>query len=723
MTGFDKLVADVFNSDYQQFNISLLTSSLKNNPSDDLSHLLPEFHKIAIKSFNKNYFIESVFLLAYCYNAGYNRAEIYNFIIKNYYQPFINYYEETYNNNIKSFINYDYIYRKEYPSFSDLDYLFIPIDLNIKKIDEGYIKYSKKKDMFETAPSFTIKIEKSENYAEKLSGIRVLLYNIYDTNVIKWICDNAQCKVSFALKTPNYLYYDSFEEFIEFLQIIDFRDCLNIKKSVFLFGIQELETFLIQPEVLCSESIIYNATHLQSVQNFNLILTSIFEKKNKIYDDMLNKLNKYYSTLTPNIIREKILDKSARISLIASKCTTAVQYYARDCVEAFKKLGYNSILITETTEISSTSGSNKYEMVDSLLKHKPDIVMIIDHFRWEWPVIPKELVFICWIMDHLPHLFDINSAAKTTNLDFILSLYYGHVSFKKIGYPEKQLLPGPLPANPYIYHKYELSEDECAQYSCDICIISNSGNAMETMNKAIFENYSNRPDYEFVKKIKTVYTDIYNIIFDSIYNEKKHYYHEETFKLFKEYFIERTKIVSQIEEIDKIVFEFWGNVITCIYKDTAILWLHEKGYNIKLWGRAWPSHPILKKYAMGVAPNGEIMSKILNASKISIGLTPNVTLHPRVAESLLSECLYMGNDIPLGEDWCNARKYLTPGKEIILFKNKKDLYKKVDYYLENARERESVISCGRKKVLETLTYEIIMQKTLDGIVKRLSELS
>jgi len=719
---FGKILDNIQKSNYQQFHVSTLATSLKHTDSIPAEDFLPHFYDTAVKAFEKNFFVEAIFILAYCYNAGFKRDEIYKIIIDNYYLPFADTYKKTFNDNVIALKNYEFIYGDDYPAFSDLDVLFLPMDLDLSKIHEGYLKYSKKEDKFEVAASFVTNTREYGEIKQDLSGQRVLLYNVYDTNFIIWLHKKTHYDMAFALRTPNHLYYDSRSDFMEFLQIVDFTECLKIKKAFFLFGESELESFLLKPENIIANLIFCHSSFHPQANKIYETINSTNKKKEQLYIETIEKLNDYYSHLTPADIREKIVNKTARIALMVSRCTTAIQYYIRDCRESLKKLSYTTEIFTEKNDLCAMSGSNKYELADFLLNFKPDIIFVIDHFRWEWKEIPKQLVFICWIMDHLPNLFDKKSAEKTENLDFILSLYMKHPSFRKVGYPQKQLINGPLPSNPDIYKKYELTQAERENYSADICIISNSGNAMETLENSIFSSYNGRTDVKFVNLIKGIYLEIYNTIYNAIYYEKKHYYHDETRKLFFEQFIDRARILSLSDEIEGLMFEFWGEIVTCMYKDIAILWLHEKGYDIKLWGRAWPNHPILKKYAMGVAPNGEGMAKILNASKISIGLTPNVTLHPRVTESLLSGCLYIGNDIRPGEDWCSAREFFKPGKEIILFKNKNDLYKKVDYYLSNPREREAVADAGRKTALETLTYEIIMKKTLDRIVERLAEL-
>jgi len=721
LVDFIKILDNIEKYNYEQSHILTLTLALKNTNSPPVVDFFAQFYDIAIKAFEKKMFIEAVFILAYCYNNGYKRDKIYKFIIDNYYLSFAEKYKKTYENNIAAFKNYEFIYGNEYPAFSDLDVLFLPMDLDLSKIHEGYLKYSKKEDKFEIVASLVIEINKSDEIKNDLEGQRVFLYNVYDTNFIKWMHKKTHFDLAFALRTPNYLYYDSRYSFIDYLQIVDFTECLKIKKAVFIFGESELESILLKPETVTSNLIFcHNSFHSQA-QFFYATVTSINQKKKLIYAENIDKLNNYYSMLTPAVIHEKIINKSVRVALMVSRCTTAVRYYIRDCHEALKKMGITSKIFTEKNDICAICGSNKHEMADFFLNFKPDIILIINHFRWEWQTIPKEIAFVCWIQDLAPYLFDPESAGKIRERDFILSLFLKHSLFQKTGYPKNSLIYGILPANPYIYKKYALSERETIDYSTDICVISNSGNAAEAMEAVIFSNYKSRTDTVLVNNVKRIYHEIYKLLFDSIYYEKKHYYMDDIQKLFREYFMIRNQLVSSSEDVYKLGFEFWVHVGIALYKDIPILWLHEKGYKMKLWGRAWMTHPVLKKYSMGVAGNGETMSKILNASKISLGLNPTITLHPRVMESLFSECFYIGNDVPAGDDLCNIREFLKLGTEVALFKNKNDLYKKIDYYLSNDRERISVVEAGRKKSLETLSYEVLMKNVLDRISERFSQ--
>jgi len=718
------MVDDIINNNYKLSQISGLAITLKNIDNiTAISEILPKIHCIGIKAFERRYFVEAVFILAFCYNAEFKREETFKFIMDNYYLPFKETFENTYAKNIAAFKNYEHIQRKAFPLFSDLNNLFIPMNLVFAKFSDGCMKYDKKQDKFEFVPSYAININAAFDKKIDMVGQRHMIYNVYDINLITFVHDKTHNKSLIYLKVPNYIYYDFFEEFVEYLQISDFVKCLDTKRAVFIFGLEELEAYMLKPETLINGGI-FSQSNEQS-QKFLNMLEPIVNKRNQQFLETRQSIEEYYSKLTPEMIREKIRNKTVRFALIVTKMSTAIQYFIRDCNEALQKMSINSAVYSEKNDLCGILGVNAYECADFINSFKPDIILIIGHFRWIMDVIPKQPVFICWVQDPLSHIMDSASAAKITDLDFILGMCIKYSRFRKIGYPDKQMIYGvTAPANPAIYKKYELTEKEKEEYSADICLVSNSGSAEYTMNSAIFARYDGRPDQKFVNLVKNTYREIYNIAFSDIYHERKNYFVHETEKLFQEFFVTRTGLVATIEQSNQMAFEFWSTVIAPMHKDAALLWLHEKGYNMKLWGRAWPNHPILKKYAMGMAQNGEILSKILNATKISLGLNAVSTFHPRIMESLFSHCMYIGNDVfPQSEDWVIARDFLVPGKEIVLYKNRKDLYKKIDYYLSNREERERMIEVGRKKALETLTYEVLMKTVLDKVENRLAEIS
>jgi hypothetical protein len=50
------------------------------------------------------------------------------------------------------------------------------------------------------------------------------------------------------------------------------------------------------------------------------------------------------------------------------------------------------------------------------------------------------------------------------------------------------------------------------------------------------------------------------------------------------------------------------------------------------------------------------------------------------------------------------KKYFKEGEEIIIAKNTKDWFEKIEYYIKNPKKREKIIEAGRKRVLKDHTY-------------------
>ncbi len=54
----------------------------------------------------------------------------------------------------------------------------------------------------------------------------------------------------------------------------------------------------------------------------------------------------------------------------------------------------------------------------------------------------------------------------------------------------------------------------------------------------------------------------------------------------------------------------------------------------------------------------------------------------------------------------NIGEYYTDGKEIVVFKNKKDLAEKCKYYLEHEQERQAIAKAGYERTVREHTYEL-----------------
>lgn len=172
--------------------------------------------------------------------------------------------------------------------------------------------------------------------------------------------------------------------------------------------------------------------------------------------------------------------------------------------------------------------------------------------------------------------------------------------------------------------------------------------------------------------------------------EKKHFFREQVFPLRNTY---RLKIYGQD----------WNNW------DRFLGWVQKFGqyYNIS-------NLRSIKKPTLQLSDE----AKIYSSSKISINV------HEEFQKKFGGDCNERTFKIPLcggfeiTDDVACIRKYFEDGKEIIIAKNKKDWFDKIDYYINNPDKRKTIIEAGRQRVIKEHTYH----SRVEQIIKIFNEL-
>jgi len=129
-----------------------------------------------------------------------------------------------------------------------------------------------------------------------------------------------------------------------------------------------------------------------------------------------------------------------------------------------------------------------------------------------------------------------------------------------------------------------------------------------------------------------------------------------------------------------------------------------------IYGKGWESYPSLKRYYYG-SLNDKVWTEIVNKTRINLcfsesgGKNPQLKGRPFEIGACKSFIL-----VGYAEDY---KECLKEGKEIIMFKGKQDLLKKIKFYLKNEKIRE--------KIAENAYKKIISKYTVDGDIKRIFE--
>ncbi len=617
-------------------------------------------------------------------------GSLYELILEAYYVQNERALEENYYNNLKRLKRYPH-YRESEGEGKEL--------LPIWKDDE-LIVYADRGNQ-----CFTVNVR----YVKEIVGKKD---NAVMTVNEMWIEDICRIEESFCMNTPFldmdfpvYVVFD--EEYWKlFLRLYNIEGLLKKNRIVLLVGERSVYGYFREDMVIFPSIAYYNGFR----EVYHPILSRAIERKEKESLEDGRYIRKYYKENQDTIITN-IKSGKPRILFYTSYFTTALKYHTRDCMQAASKLGCEVQILMEADGIHRIY---ERDIIQYIKRFKPDVIFNIDHFRFEYPVVPKELIWITWIQDSLPRIMDKGTPLKLVNHDFIMSHFITWKKFKEVGYQEKRVMDAVIPADSHIYRPLDLDEGEYRKYACDICFVCHASD----VDAHIAGLLGKVPE-----KLKEEICIIYKGYQKYAYEAGVFFYSEKEFEEYVKGILSLNYNIPLLQGIIKyLVSDLYNNFNQRVFRQALVGWILDAGFtNLKLWGNGWTTEAKYKKYAMGIAENGEMLSKIYQASKIVVGNNILTTAAARAWETMLSGGFYISNYIPEEEDAVDIRKIIEVGKDVAMFYNRDDLIEKLHYYLGHEEERKAMIERGRKAALQTMTYDILMERVLEEAAKSLEK--
>ncbi len=619
-------------------------------------------------------------LLIDLYN-DYKIEEVKDLIFERYREPNIELFEKNKLENLKKldnfkFINFDFLKQSEEVIYFS---------------DENTYIYSVQNDSFEI---INRKANNLENY--KVENL-ILLAEILNVGYIKDILNLNAAANTIGIRRDLVYSYFSLKYFNIFIQLEDMSEIISEYPIYQLVvGYENLLTFFnydmraIPTSVLFFDNIETNEFLKNNLRND---LTAIKERREKEAYSLIQELDDYYKNNREQI-RENIKNKKPKIIFISSIRTTAVQYSTRDLYLACIKMGIEAKFCIENdlTEYMSVNYVFK-----QMLELKPDIILHINYNKKDtYGSYFENLFHVNYAQDPTDWLFSEQYKNSLEKNEYIATIYCDYYRFTEIDYPKDRLIDVTLCANDDVYKPYDLTEEEKEKYSTDICVLGHN----HDLKKFLALN-----------KAHELYNTIGEILYKHVYNTGKFVItNEDIEQLLKIYKLEDMKELFE----SPIVINF----MPIIYKRVMVDWIIDAGYtNIKLWGNNWDSNEKYKPYAMGVAKNGDVLSKIYNCSKINMGNNTFLSAPFRAFETILSKGFYLTNIVDEKYDASSLGKILNFGEDVSVFRNKEEMLANIEFYLNNEDKRQELIEKSYEKVKKYGTSDYMIKK----IIKELSE--
>ena len=237
-------------------------------------------------------------------------------------------------------------------------------------------------------------------------------------------------------RIPIYLYFSANEIFHLFLEKNDVAPFLKNERTVFLVGAGILESYFEDMQSLLPKEVF--GCHYETVR---CELDEVGRKRERRLRAVIEEVNDYYGK-NKSVVRERILSGKPKVLLIKHRFSYAIKNHTRDCHDALKRLGYDTFVSEQKSDISRS-----YWIVD-INEYRPDIILDIDEFRYSYKEqAPGAIVYVTWIQDYEPDIIDGNMAGRLGKTDYIMNHYVNDQRILGMGYPKERMIDAPVCAN------------------------------------------------------------------------------------------------------------------------------------------------------------------------------------------------------------------------------------------------------------------------------------
>jgi hypothetical protein len=199
--------------------------------------------------------------------------------------------------------------------------------------------------------------------------------------------------------------------------------------------------------------------------------------------ETIQQIDSIYTAKSPAYWRQRFHAAGARplsVLGITSRFTTVLQYTMRDMRAAFERKGHRFHTLIEPNDHDMLDGA---AFARAVAESQPDLIFVIDHHRAEYPhVLPENVPYVCWIQDMLPHLTNTQAGRRLGSLDFFIASNIRQLA-RSYQYPADRGLLWTTCTDHRLYSNEPLPDAELDPFRCDFSYVSNQSTPPEVFHQ------------------------------------------------------------------------------------------------------------------------------------------------------------------------------------------------------------------------------------------------
>lgn len=316
-----------------------------------------------------------------------------------------------------------------------------------------------------------------------------------------------------------------------------------------------------------------------------------------------------------------------RVLGVTSRFTTFLQYSMRDWLDSFERMGHTTKLIIETADHETL---NKFAYAAEAAAFKPDLIVLIDHYRSRLNAFPNDIPCVMWVQDQLPHVFAKTAGQAQSQRDYAMG--FGKlVLTSEFDYPADRYMFATVGVNEDRFTPLAVPPAE-RSYARDLAFVSHASVPADT----IIAGELKKCNAFTGRLISNVYERL-----KSVYSGGRVVSHPQTVRRVIDEVCVDIRAVLPPAQMQPMINLFVQRVNNALFRHESLHWLAEMDADLHLFGKGWEQHPTLKRFARGVADNQGALSEIYRSSRINLQITPHGVLHQRLFEGLATGAFFL----------------------------------------------------------------------------------
>jgi hypothetical protein len=353
------------------------------------------------------------------------------------------------------------------------------------------------------------------------------------------------------------------------------------------------------------------------------------------HDHLAAEVAALYAPRDKSFWRKRFEDATApktrdplRILVPTCRYSTYIQHSSRDLVAALRAAGHTAELLIEPdghTRLSTVA------QLRALAAFQPDLVILINYMRANLgPHIPKNLPWVCWIQDAMPHQFNAAVGQEQTELDFLVGHIHAEL-FSRFDFPRARALDIPVVTSEAKFHDGPVAPGLRTRLDCELAFISHHSETPERMHLRLLAEAGDRA---LTPVLERLYPRGQEIARDGMGPHQSQRLEHAV----------RAELNAAGECTPKFVTHLTRHyaipLAERVFRHEALAWAAEicdrRGWRLKLFGRGWESHPHLAAYAAGELGHGDELRSAYQSAAANLHISITALVHQRVMECALS---------------------------------------------------------------------------------------